>query len=259
MSPSCVLLAGWGVLAVLFAALWSVQVRTRDASHVDVGWAAGLGLLGAACSAFLDGAPARRALVGTMAVVWSVRLAAHLYIDRVRGKPEDGRYAALRASWGPSANRNFFFFFQAQGLLDVLLALPFAALCAKTGPLGVLDFAGAGVWLAAVAGEASADRALARFRARPDNRGRVCKEGLWRFSRHPNYFFEWLHWLAYAAMAPADWRVWLSPALMLFFLLRVTGIPATEAQALKSRGDAYRDYQKTTSMFVPWFPRRIPA
>jgi steroid 5-alpha reductase family enzyme len=259
MSPARVLLAGWGVLAALFAALWGVQVRTRDASHVDVGWAAGLGLLAIACAALLDGDPARRALVGTMAAVWSLRLAAHLYFDRVHGKPEDGRYAALRASWGADANRNFFFFFQAQALLDVLLALPFAALSAKTGPLGAFDFVGAAVWLAAVAGEASADRALARFRARPDSKGRVCREGLWRLSRHPNYFFEWLHWLAYAAMAPADWRVWLSPALMLFFLLRVTGIPATEAQALKSRGDAYRDYQKTTSMFVPWFPRRIPA
>ena len=84
----------------------------------------------------------------------------------------------------------------------------------------------------------------------------IARAGLWRLSRHPNYFFEWLYWLAYAAMAPADWRVWTSPALMLFFLLKVSGIPATEAQALKSRGDDYRDYQKTTSMFVPWFPRR---
>jgi steroid 5-alpha reductase family enzyme len=259
MSPVRVLLAGWAVLAALFAALWAVQARTRDASHVDVGWAAGLGLLAAACALLLDGNPGRRALVGTMAAVWSVRLASHLYFDRVRGKPEDGRYAALRASWGAAADRNFFVFFQAQALLDVALALPFAALCAKSGPLGAADAAGAAVWLAAVAGEAASDRALAAFRARPESRGQVCREGLWRYSRHPNYFFEWTHWLAYAAMAPADWRVWISPALMLFFLLRVTGIPATEAQALKSRGDAYRDYQRTTSMFVPWFPRRLPA
>jgi len=236
-----------------------VQARTRDASLVDVGWAAGLGFLALSCAYLLPGDPTRRALVGGMAAVWSLRLAAHLYFDRVRGKPEDGRYAALRASWGGAANRNFFIFFQAQGALDAALALPFAALCSKSGPLGAADALGAVVWVAAVSGEAAADRALAAFRARTDSRGRVCREGLWRYSRHPNYFFEWLHWLAYAAMAPADWRVWVSPALMLFFLLRVTGIPATEAQALKSRGDAYRDYQRTTSMFVPWFPRRNPA
>jgi steroid 5-alpha reductase family enzyme len=259
MTPLGVLLPAWAVLAVLFAGLWAAQVRARDASHVDVGWAAGLGLLALACAAFLPGAPARRALVGTMAALWSVRLAAHLYFDRVRGKPEDGRYAALRASWGPRADRNFFAFFQVQAALDVVLALPFAALCARTGPLRAADALGAAVWLAAVAGEASADRSLAAFRARPESRGRVCREGLWRYSRHPNYFFEWLHWLGYAAMAPSDWRVWTSPALMLYFLLRVTGIPATEAQALKSRGEAYREYQRTTSMFVPWLPRRSPA
>jgi steroid 5-alpha reductase family enzyme len=259
MTPASVLIGGWVLLAGVFAALWSVQVRTRDASLVDVGWAAGLGALALACAALLPGAPARRALVAAMAAIWSLRLASHLYLDRVRGKPEDGRYAALRSAWGATADRNFFFFFQAQALLDVALALPFAALCAKTGPLGAADAAGAAVWLVAVAGEASADRSLAAFRARPNSRGRVCREGLWRFSRHPNYFFEWTHWLAYAVMAPADWRVWLSPALMLYFLLRVTGIPATEAQALKTRGDAYRDYQKTASAFVPWFPRRVSA
>jgi steroid 5-alpha reductase family enzyme len=259
MTAARVLLGGWAGLAALFALLWAVQVRTRDASHVDAGWAAGLGLLALACAALLPGAAPRRALVAAMAAVWSVRLAAHLYFDRVRGKPEDGRYASLRASWGAAADRNFFFFFQAQGALDVLLALPFAALCARSGPLGASDALGAALWLSAVGGEAAADRQLAAFRARPDSKGRVCREGLWRYSRHPNYFFEWAHWLSYAAMAPADWRVWTSPALMLFFLLRVTGIPATEAQALKSRGDAYRDYQRTTSMFVPWFPRRTPA
>ena len=102
----------------------------------------------------------------------------------------------------------------------------------------------------------AADTTLARFRADPVNKGKTCREGLWRYSRHPNYFFEWTHWLAYAAMAPGEWQVWLSPALMLYFLLRVTGIPATEAQALRSRGEDYRRYQAETSMFIPWFSRR---
>ncbi len=256
MTPTSTLLLGWAVLAPLFFVLWLIAVRHRDASHVDVGWAAGLGLMSVAAAALLPGAASRRLLVGGMGAVWSARLAWHLYTDRVRGKPEDGRYATLRAGWGAAADRNFFWFFQAQGLLDVVLSLPFVALCGRAGPLGPLDAAGAAVWLASVGGEAVADRQLAAFRADPSNKGTTCRTGLWAYSRHPNYFFEWTHWLAYAVMAPADVRVWVSPALMLWFLLRVTGIPATEAQALKSRGDAYRDYQKTVSMFVPWFPRR---
>jgi steroid 5-alpha reductase family enzyme len=247
--------AGAAVLAPAFAALWYVQTRTRDASHVDVGWAAGLGFMGLLCAALGAGDPDRRALVAAMASLWSARLAWHLYVDRVRGRPEDGRYASLRASWGPDADRNFFVFFQAQAALDLLLALPFAALCAKEGPLGAADLAGALIWLVAVSGEAVADRQLARFRSVPQNKGKTCRVGLWRYSRHPNYFFEWSHWLAYAAMAPADWRVWTAPALMLYFLLRVTGIPATEAQALRSRGEDYRRYQRETSAFFPWFPR----
>lgn len=247
--------AGAAVLAPAFAVLWYVQTRTRDASHVDAGWAAGLGFMGLLCAALGPGDPGRRTLVAAMASLWSARLAWHLYDDRVRGKPEDGRYANLRASWGAAADRNFFVFFQAQGALDLLLALPFAALCAKVEPLGLSDLVGAAIWLLAVSSEAAADRQLAAFRAEPRNNGKTCRAGLWRYSRHPNYFFEWTHWLAYAAMAPEDWRVWTAPALMLYFLLRVTGIPATEAQALRSRGDDYRRYQRETSAFVPWFPR----
>lgn len=249
------LLSGWLVLAPFFAALWLAQRRTSDATVVDVGWAASLGFLALLCAAVLPGDPGRRALVGAMGAVWSARLAWHLYSDRVRGKAEDGRYAALRAKWGGDAGRNFFWFFQAQGALAALLALPFAALASRPGALGLLDAAGAALWLIGVAGESAADAALARFRADPANERKACRDGLWRYSRHPNYFFEWTHWLAYAAMAPDDWRVWLSPALMLYFLLRVTGIPATEEQALRSRGEDYRRYRLETSTFIPWFPR----
>lgn len=256
MTGTGTLLAGFAVLSPVFAGLWLAAVRKKDASHVDVGWAAGLAALAAACAALLPGEPERRVLVGAMGTIWGARLAVHLYRDRVRGKPEDGRYAALRAAWGGRADRNFFWFFQAQAALDVVLALPFAALCSRPGALGGADAAGASLWLASVCGEAAADAQLAAFRSDPANKGRSCRSGLWRYSRHPNYFFEWTHWLSYAVMAPADWRVWISPALILFFLLRVTGIPATEAQAIKSRGDDYRAYQAETSMFFPWFPRR---
>ena len=250
------LIAAWAGLALFFAVLWGISVRTRNASHVDVGWAAGLGLLGVVVALATSGLPGRRALVGLMASVWSARLALHLYYDRVKDKPEDGRYAALRASWGPRADRNFFFFFQAQAALDVVLASSFVAAARGAGPLGLPDWIAVSLWTVSIAGEAAADRQLAAFRADPANKGKVCRAGLWSWSRHPNYFFEWTSWLSYAAMAYGDPVAWLSPALMLYFLLRVTGIPATEAQALKSRGDAYRRYQDEVSMFVPWPPRR---
>ncbi|MDE2511256.1 MAG: DUF1295 domain-containing protein, partial [Elusimicrobia bacterium] len=192
MSEIELLVLCWAALSSVFAALWVVQVDSHDASHVDVGWAAGLGAAAAACAAFLPGEPSRRVLVGTMGTLWSARLVWHLYADRVRGKPEDGRYASLRAAWGDKANRNFFWFFQAQGFLDVVLSLPFVALCARSGALSPADWSGAGLWIAAVAGETAADSQLAAFRAVAANKGTVCRAGLWRYSRHPNYFFEWL-------------------------------------------------------------------
>jgi len=115
------------------------------------------------------------------------------------------------------------------------------------------------VWIVAIAGEGVADRQLARFRADPENRGKTCRAGLWRYSRHPNYFFEWVHWFTYVLLAFGSPYVWLTlagPAVMLLFLYKVTGIPYTEKRALMSRGDDYRRYQETTSAFVPWFPRK---
>jgi steroid 5-alpha reductase family enzyme len=250
------LLACAAALSAFFFLLWVEQTRSGNASHVDAGWAAGLGFMGLAAAALGDGEPARRLLCGAMAFLWSARLAAHLYFDRVRGRAEDGRYAALRSAWGADANRNFFWFFQAQGLLDLVLASSYFAACAREGALGPLDALAALLFAAAIAGETAADRTLAAFRADPANKGKVCRAGLWGWSRHPNYFFEWLVWLSFAALAPGDWRAWIAPPLMLYFLLRVTGIPATEAQALKSRGPEYRRYQEEVSMLIPLPPRR---
>jgi steroid 5-alpha reductase family enzyme len=253
-------LAGWLVMAAVMVALWVVQRAHRDAGIVDVGWAAGLGLLAVLYAVLGSGDPPRRLLVAGMACAWSLRLAWYILVNRVIGKPEDGRYQTLRSKWGNDAQSRFFVFFQLQALVDVIFAIPF--LVAMTNPragFGAWDLAGVLVWVVAVGGEAFADRQLAVFRADPANRGRTCRVGLWRASRHPNYFFEWLHWWSYVLLAVGSpwWALTLiGPALMLFFLFKVTGIPATEAQALASRGDDYRDYQRTTSAFVPWFPRR---
>jgi steroid 5-alpha reductase family enzyme len=181
-------------------------------------------------------------------------------VNRVRGKDEDGRYQTLRARWGDQAQSRFMVFFQAEGFLDVLLSLPFVVVVnIDVRELTIWAYVAIGLWVIAVAGETTADRQLAAFRADPANRGTTCRRGLWRYSRHPNYFFEWLHWWTYVLIAIGNtfwWATLVGPALMAFFLFKVTGIPATEAQAVASRGDDYRDYQRTTSAFVPWPPKQ---
>jgi steroid 5-alpha reductase family enzyme len=139
----------------------------------------------------------------------------------------------------------------------VVLAIPFlAAACNPEPGIGPLEWAAAALWTLAMAGEGTADAQLNRFKSDSSNKGRTCQVGLWRYSRHPNYFFEWLIWMAFALFAlasPGGWCGLLSPVLILYFVLRVTGIPATEAQAIRTRGEEYRRYQQTTSAFVPWF------
>ena len=235
--------------------LWARQLRTRNATSVDAAWSAGMGILAVTYALLAPGAPARRILVGALALVWAGRLASHLIIDRVLGRPEDGRYRAMRDQWGARASLYFFVFFQGQAVVATLFSVPILA-AMRGGPLDRWAAAGAVVWFLAVTGEAMADRQLARFRADSRNRGKTCRVGLWRYSRHPNYFFEWTHWFTYVLIGHGAWPTWIGPALMLVFLFRLTGIPFTERQAMKSRGDDYRAYQRETSVFFPWFPRR---
>lgn len=259
MSPALAVFTVLLVMAAFMAMLWLVSLQRREADVVDLGWTVGLGLAALLYAGVVPvGLPARRWLVAGMAAVWAGRLAGHL-VPRVLETGEDGRYRELRARWGEAARHRFFVFFQAQGALVAFLSLHFlAAMGASAAPLGPRDGIALAIWALAIGGEAIADRQLAAFRADPANRGRVCRRGLWRYSRHPNYFFEWVHWLAYIPFAwGTGWLAWMfvAPALMLATIVFVTGIPPTEAQAVRSRGEAYREYQRTTSPFFPWFPK----
>ncbi len=259
MSAGWTMLAGWAVMALAMTGVWWFSRRRDNAGYVDVAWAAGVGLLAVGFAASATDAPlGRRLLVAALGAMWGVRLAWHLW-KRVGGEREDGRYRDLRQRWGERQWFYMFLFFQAQAIWAVLFAAPMLGAAASTRPFPAwTDALGVAVWLFAVIGEGVADRQLARFRARADARGRVCREGLWRYSRHPNYFFEWLHWWAYVAIGiagPLGGLTLLGPFLMLVFLFTLTGIPPTEAQALRSRGEAYRRYQREVSVFIPWFAR----
>lgn len=239
----------------MMTGFWLIHLRLRNAAIVDVGWAVGLPILACWYAARLDPGPRGWILAG-LVTAWGVRLALYLLVTRVLGRAEDGRYVELRRGWGDRAPGYFFIFFQAQVVLDLALSLPFWLVMREPAASGVVEPIAIGVWAMAVGGEAMADRQLAAFRRSPHAPGAVCQRGLWAYSRHPNYFFEWLVWVSYALYASTatwGWLAWTAPALMLFFLFRVTGIPATEAQAIRSRGEAYRRYQRTTSAFVPWF------
>jgi steroid 5-alpha reductase family enzyme len=248
--------ASWLGLAVVMTALWARQLRTRNATSVDVAWSFGLAGLAVVYGAFADAPLARRLLVGGLAFAWAIRLGLFLLFNRVLGhSDEDGRYRAMREHWGKSAPLNFFWVYQAQAAVAILFSIPLLAAMAGDS-LDGFAVAGVAIWVVAVGGEAIADRQLAAFRGNPANKGRVCQDGLWRYSRHPNYFFEWIHWWTYVLIGHGALLTWVGPAVMLLFLFRISGIPYTELQAVKSRGDAYREYQRTTSVFVPWFRRR---
>jgi steroid 5-alpha reductase family enzyme len=250
-------LCGLAGASLLMFLAWLWHLRARNAGIVDVGWALGIGGLALYYGIAGSGDPSRRGVVAALAGVWALRLASHLFFRSFWKQPEEGRYVRLRQALGDHVAAKFLLFFLAQALLDVLLSMPFLVAAASRAPLDFLDFFGVFVVFGAWAGESVADRQLARFKRRNESKGKTCREGLWRYSRHPNYFFEWLVWCGFALIATrgdAFYLAWTAPALMYLFLTRITGIPPAEAQSVKNRSD-YRDYQATTSAFFPWFPK----
>lgn len=243
-----------------FALLWWRQTRTRNATSVDAAWAIAIGVLGLACAASGNGHAVQRLLAACLAVAWSARLSWHLVAHRVLGHAhEDGRYRALREHWGARANLFLFAFYQAQALAALVFALPFWFLSQHAAAeLAPAQWAGLAVVATALLGEHAADRRLQQHRRDPAQRGRTCRSGLWRYSRHPNYFCEWLTWcgIALVAVPAAGWYAVIQPAVMFVLVRFVSGVPFTELQSQKSRGDDYRRYQQETNAFVPWWPRR---
>jgi steroid 5-alpha reductase family enzyme len=250
---------GFCAVAAIMVGGWLYQVVKNDAGIVDVLWTLSLGGLGIFYAIMGSAHIERKLILVSLVGIWSLRLASYIFLDRVLGKKEDSRYKYLREHWGKKSNRNFFWFFQAQGIAALYFSLPFLLISFNTNP-GISTFEIFAIiwWIVCIAGEWIADTQLKNFRSAPENKGKTCNVGLWKYSRHPNYFFEWLHWLTYVWMLFGTNEVYIAlscPVVMLYSLLRVSGIPHTEAQAIRSRGDSYRRYQEQTSMFIPWFQK----
>jgi steroid 5-alpha reductase family enzyme len=249
-------------LSVAMTIAWAVAMRTGKSGMIDATWSLSVGVACVAAAvwplAAADFGP-RQALVAAMAFAWSARLGGYIF-QRSRGAEDDPRYADLKRGWGADASRKLFLFLQAQAVAGWPLAG--AALLAAHAPsprFGVLDGLGLVVFAAGLAGEATADRQMARFRADPAHRGGICDVGLWGYSRHPNYFCEWLCWLGYPLIAadftgrhPWQWLALAAPATMYYLLVHVSGLPPLEAHLARSRPRAFAEYSARVGAFWPW-------
>jgi len=250
-------LPGLAVTLALGLLGWLVSLPLRNVNLVDSLWSA---FFLAATLAYILGAAAegpRAMLVLALVVIWSLRLASHL-AWRNWGKPEDHRYRAIRANHSPGfAWKSLFIVFGLQAALAWVISLPLYAAIVATADLGMLDAVGVAVVLVGLLIETVADLQLARFRARPANRGAVLDRGLWHYSRHPNYFGEacvwWGLWLI--ALAGGAWWSIVASLLMTFLLVKISGVALLEKD-IAERRPAYRDYLARTSPFIPWPPRR---
>lgn len=250
-------------LCVAMACAWVVQQRTGNSGWVDTTWTFSVGLVGMIAALWPLTAEvffARQLMVAALVAAWALRLGLHIAM-RSAGIHDDPRYADYARQWGDAAPRKMFVFLQQQALgsLPLVLAILVAAHVPVTA-LRAQDFLGALILVVAIGGEGLADAQLKRFRGDPANKGKVCDHGLWRWSRHPNYFFQWFGWLAYPVIAiapgyPLGLAALLAPLFMFYVLNYVTGVPPLEAQMARSRGEAWRAYSARTSRFFPLPPK----
>ena len=270
MTLWALILATFGIaisLSIVMAIAWALRNWTGNSGWIDAVWAFGLGFVGL-CSAIIilpgaDGWTARQLIVAGLITLWSVRLGAYI-VQRNLVIDDDPRYAALAREWGADAPSQMFWLLQKQALVTIPLAL--SVFLAAQNPVPDLRFQDIlAVLIAAIAiiGEGIADRQLQQFKSQAANTNGVCDYGLWRWSRHPNYFFEWLGWLAYPLFAidifggyPWGWLALAGPVCMYWLLRHVSGIPPLEKHLIQSRGAAYRAYQNRTSAFFP-LPARL--
>ena len=248
-----------GVCLSLFFITWFFAVRWDNYSIVDPVWSLAFAVGGVILAWRGSGWAPRRLLLAALFGAWGLRLGVYLALRIASHHPrEDGRYVQLRQEYGARVRLRFLAFYGIQAVSVVFLQGPFIQVATNADPIwNVLELVGVIVWMVGLAGESLADAQMSRFRSNPSHAGRVCEVGLWRYSRHPNYFFESVIWwgLFLVASGSGAWFAVYAPLTILFLLLKVTGVPMAEAQSLKSRGESYRRYQSRTSIFIPLPPR----
>lgn len=250
-------LVSWAAVAVIMLTVWLWALKIKNNGVVDIFWAFNFLVIAAIIWVLADGFGPRKLMVCLLAGLWSLRLGVYLLI-RVGShlEVEEGRYKQLRQEWN---NTKFFFFFQMQAFSNVMLAIPFFIIALNPEPaVSRIEHIGASLWLMCIIGEGVSDWQLQYFKKQPENKGKVCQYGLWNYSRHPNYFFQfsiWVSVLIFALPSPYGWLAVICPLSIGYLIFKVTGIPMTEEQAVRSKGAAYREYQRTTSAFVPWFKK----
>lgn len=247
------------VATLAMALLWIFQLKRHDATIADAGWAGLVGLISIFYVAMGSADPLRRVIVGVIVTLWSGRLCLHIGRRAFNDSGEDRRYYELRQRWKNKANQRFFLLFELQASLALLFSLPaLVVVNSEIGPLRVIDMLAVFVWAIGFAGETLADKQLKDFISRRTSPNAICQSGLWRYSRHPNYFFEWLQWWSFVLLGwGAEWWMLtlIGPGAMYLFLTRWTGIPTIERYALEKKGQHFKEYMTRTNAFFPWFPR----
>jgi steroid 5-alpha reductase family enzyme len=235
---------------------WLLSILRKDVSIVDSMWSVMFLIAAITYTAKTDSPGARSFLLIALVVIWAVRLAVHI-TWRNWGEEEDHRYQQIRKNNSPNFTfKSIYIVFGLQGALAWIISLPLLAGIDGNSPVGFLDYAGVALWFIGFLFESVADFQLMKFKSDPDNRGQVLDSGLWRFSRHPNYFGEFCLWWGYylIALSAGGWWTVVSPVLMTFLLLRVSGVAMLEKDIGKRR-PAYAKYIEQTNAFFPGLPK----
>ncbi len=256
MPPLTMLLMVSGVVILVMLILWALQCRWGNAAWVDIAWACCTSISGIFLILQVSSPLERRVLAAVLAGAWGLRLSVYLGL-RLHRHGGDSRYEAMERKYEDRLQRFYFGFFMLQGVAAALYAMPMMA--SAVGPWPSLwAIVGSVVVVLGISMVTIADLQLAAFKKTHADPSALCNRGLWSWSRHPNYFFEWLTWCGWAIMAVDGTAWWIGlggAGLMLYFLLKVSGIPHVEREAIRKRGDEYLEYQRSTSMFIPWPPR----
>jgi steroid 5-alpha reductase family enzyme len=251
------------IMAVVMTLAWLVQWKAGNSGWIDVFWTYGTGAVGvlAALWPTADAGAPRQQLVAAIVALWAIRLGTYILLRVAHSDQEDARYAKFKEEWGPKYQSKIYWLILPQALITTIMMVSVHVAAARPqSGLDVRDWLGVAILLIAIGGESLADHQLARFKRTNTQKHAINDVGLWGWSRHPNYFFEWFGWLSYPVIAitlaePFTWLTLLAPVMMFIVLRFITGVPPLEATMLKSRGKAFEDYQNRVSAFIPLPPK----